>query len=62
MGILNNNVSESQYLYSDANSQANYKENVKRSQFFISILDNKFIQTESAHLKILNFNTNLTTI
>lgn len=40
----------------------NYKENIKRSQFLSSILENKIIETESAHLKILTFKTHLRTI
>ena len=50
------------YLDSNKILATDYKENVKRSQFWMSILENMIIQTESAYLKILNFNTNLTTI
>ena len=54
--------SPTKYLDSNRISVRDYKENVKRSQFWIPFLENKIIQTESADLKILNFNANLTTI
>ena len=50
------------YLDSNKVTPTNYKENVKRSQFWIPILENRIIQTESANLKILNFNANLITV
>jgi hypothetical protein len=50
------------YLDSDNIISTDYKDNVKRSQFLLSILHNKIIQKESAYLKILRINTYLKTI
>ncbi len=58
--VSNNSVNK--YLDSNKITKADYKENVKRSQFWIHILENKIIQTESANLKVLNFKANLITI
>ena len=58
--ICNNLLTK--YLDSNKITTADYKENVKRSQFWIPILENKIIQTESANLKVLNFKANLITI
>jgi hypothetical protein len=60
--ILAKNKSVITCFVSGKITRADYKENVKRSQFLLAILENEIIKSESAYLKTLSFNINLRTV